>query len=99
MEDIQRIEVFISGKVQMVMFRDFTKRKAETLGITGEVMNMTDGCVKVIAEGERSALEKLLKKLRKGPFLARVNSVDISWLPATGEFETFSLVAGKSDRV
>ncbi len=92
---MERLEATVTGKVQMVMFRDFTCRKALWLGLVGEVQNSRDGSVHVIAEGERAQLEKLLKKLHIGPFLARVDSVQSTWLPATNEFNTFSLILDK----
>lgn len=91
----ERLEATVFGKVQMVMFRDFTQRNAKKLGVVGEVMNMIDGSVRVIAEGERKSLAKLLHKLYTGPLLARVDTVEVAWLPATGEYKTFSLILGK----
>ena len=91
----ERLEATVFGKVQMVMFRDFTQRKASWLGLVGEVQNCRDGSVCVIAEGERKQLEKLLKKIHSGPFLARVDEVQSTWLPATNEYKTFSLISGK----
>ncbi|CAN5714342.1 acylphosphatase [soil metagenome] len=85
----ERIEVFVSGRVQMVMYRDFTQRTASKLGLTGTVRNRSDGSVEVIAEGTRAMLEKLVKKLYKGSILAHVEDVRVSWLPATGEFQEF----------
>lgn len=92
---MERLEATVFGKVQMVMFRDFTQRKAKSLRLTGEVMNLHGGSVQVIAEGERTQLEKLLHNLYKGPLLARVDTVEVAWLPTTGEYKTFSLISGK----
>lgn len=96
---MERIEANVTGKVQMVMFRDFAKRKADTLGLFGEVRNLSDGSVSVIAEGEKDQLEEFIKKLRKGPLFSRVESVAVSWYPATGNYSEFTLVLGKSDTV
>ena len=46
---MERIEAIVSGRVQMVMFRDFAQRKALGLRLCGEVMNLPDGTVRVIA--------------------------------------------------
>lgn len=88
---MERIEAIVSGRVQMVMFRDFAERKARGLKIVGEVMNLTDGTVRVVAEGEREKLERYIKKLWHGPLLARVEDVSVSWLPATGAYKKFSI--------
>jgi len=90
-EDIERIECHITGRVQMVLYRDFAQRKARRLGLLGFVRNNTDGSVTVVAEGERVKLEVLIEKLRKGPVLARVDVVEAAWKDATGEFEDFSI--------
>lgn len=91
----ERLEARVSGRVQMVMFRDFTQRKASALGLVGEVKNCSDGTVCVVAEGTRPKLEKFLQKLHTGPLLSRVDSVDARWLPSTNTFKIFTLILGK----
>ncbi len=88
----KRMECNIAGRVQLVMFRDFTRRNARGLGITGTVQNMSDGSVHVVAEGERDVLRKLLARLHKGPVFARVDKVEEAWSEATGEFKTFEII-------
>ncbi|MDB5245116.1 MAG: acylphosphatase [Parcubacteria group bacterium] len=85
----ERIEALVSGRVQMVMYRDFTQRKASALRLTGYVKNLPDGTVEVVAEGTRGALEKLIRKLHKGSIFAHVEDVCVEGLPATGEFKKF----------
>jgi len=90
-ENNKRLECKISGRVQMVMFRDFVARNAKKLGLTGVVKNMKDGSVFVLAEGDESKLKELLEKLQEGPILARVDAVEEKWLPAKGEFKNFKI--------
>ena len=40
--------------------------------------------VRVEAEGARKALEALIEDLRSGPPGARVERVDVEWVPPTG---------------
>ncbi|MDB5189148.1 MAG: acylphosphatase [Parcubacteria group bacterium] len=87
----ERLEALVSGRVQMVMYRDFVRRNATALKLMGEVKNLSDGTVLVIAEGTRPQLEKLLKKLRRGPFLASVTDIKITWLPSTHSFSAFNI--------
>jgi len=89
---MQEIRCTITGKVQMVMFRDFILRHARSLGIRGTVENLDDGSVEVIAQGKEEKLKKLVELLHKGPFLARVIRVDVEWRKPTGSFESFSIV-------
>ena len=65
-------EIVAEGRVQGVGFRDYAQRKASLLGLSGYVMNLKDGRVRVRAEGPRQAIEELARELRKGPPLSRV---------------------------
>jgi len=85
------IEAIVSGRVQGVMYRDFVQRKASGLKLTGEVQNLKDGTVRVLAEGEHTSLETLIEKLHRGPLLAHVKSVSVSWKSATNEFKSFKI--------
>lgn len=77
--------------MQGVGFRYFVMRRAQARRLKGWVRNREDGSVELVAEGERSELEGLLTAAREGPRLARVSSVDIDWLEATGGLEPFDL--------
>lgn len=88
---MERMEAVSSGRVQMVMYRDFAVRKARGLGLVGEVRNQTDGTVHIIAEGERAMLERLITKLKQGPLLARVDDVSTTFVPATNSFSRFTI--------
>ena len=85
------LHAVVSGRVQLVMYRDFVQRKAAGLNITGEVKNLGNGTVEVVAEGDRKNLEELIVKLQRGPILARVDSVEVEWREPKGAFEGFSI--------
>ena len=93
---IKRLECRITGQVQMVMFRDFTTRKARRLGLVGMVRNMKDGSVEMVAEGEEEKLKQLLVFLGKGSLLSRVDKVESFWTEPTGEFSKFNIVYNNS---
>jgi acylphosphatase len=82
----------VLGRVQMVMYRDFTKRRARSLGLTGWVKNNDDGTVRIVAEGEESKLKALLSEIQKGSLLARVDDIRVSWKEPSGSFSSFSIV-------
>jgi acylphosphatase len=84
----------ISGRVQMVMYRDFAQRKASAPRILGEVRNLPDGTVEVVAEGEKGVLERYLEVLKQGPVLARVDNVNVTWVAPTRAFKNFSIEYG-----
>jgi len=47
--------------------------------------------VRVRVEGSRELIEELARDLEKGPPLARVESVSITWRPPTGRFTSFDV--------
>ncbi|MBU1292441.1 acylphosphatase [Patescibacteria group bacterium] len=85
----KRFEAIVSGRVQLVMYRDFAQRKARSLKLVGEVRNLSDGTVSVVAEGDQEVLERYLQRLHHGPLLARVDEVSPEWKEATGVFKDF----------
>ncbi|MEP6984783.1 MAG: acylphosphatase [Chloroflexota bacterium] len=92
MADIhQRLHAQVSGRVQGVNFRFYTRGTAREIGITGWVRNNSDGTVEVLAEGTQNQLQRLLQFLNIGPVSASVSQVQIDWLPATGEFADFQI--------
>ena len=68
----------IKGRVQGVFFRASTREVAESLGITGHAINLSDGNVEVLACGEPAALDKLAAWLNDGPPSASVTGVSES---------------------
>jgi len=86
-----RVYLLVTGRVQGVCFRDFTRRWASSLGLTGWVRNRDDGCVEISAEGEESRVKSLVAKVREGPAYARVDDVDISWEAPSGEYLDFKI--------
>jgi acylphosphatase len=88
------LEAIVHGRVQGVGFRYFTLELATGLGLVGWVANDPDGSLRCVAEGRRADLETLLTSLRIGPLGARVDDVEVTWGPARGSFERFSVRAG-----
>ncbi len=65
----------IKGRVQGVFFRESTRREAIALDLTGYAINLPSGEVEVLACGDPDAIARLEAWLRRGPPLARVESV------------------------
>lgn len=80
-----RVHVFVSGRVQGVWYRESTRHEAEALSLAGFARNLPDGRVEIVAEGPREALERLVSWCRQGPPAARVDHLEVEWLPATGD--------------
>jgi acylphosphatase len=65
--DDVRLSVFVRGRVQGVGFRWWTRARALELGLVGFASNLPDGRVQVVAEGPRSACDRLLVLLGEQP--------------------------------
>lgn len=89
---VKEVECIVTGRVQVVMFRDFTKRNADKLGIVGTVENLDDGSVRAVLQGEEKAVEKLVEKLHKGPPLAHVTGVTVTEKEALGDHDGFTII-------
>lgn len=87
----ERFHAVVSGRVQGVCFRYYTRQTAQRLELGGWVRNRDDGTVQVLAEGERERLEQLLEFLQVGPEGARVERVETDWLPYQGDLQLFSV--------
>lgn len=74
-----RVRLLVSGRVQGIGFREFTRRTAHRLGVGGWVCNLGDGRVEVVADGERPALDALVTAVRSGPPGALVRDVQQEW--------------------
>ena len=79
-DDITKVEVRgyrVSGIVQGVGFRWFTRHEGRRLGLGGHVRNLPDGSVEVHAQGPVLALEALERALLQGPPGSRVARVEL----------------------
>ena len=91
MATMARAQVLISGRVQRVFYRAYTRDQARMRGLTGWVRNLPDGRVYAVFEGDREKIESMLAWCRQGPQHAAVDEVATEWLPYQGEFEEFSV--------
>src|SRR5947209_388174 len=89
--ETQELHATIHGYVQGVGYRDFVVRKAQSLGLRGYVRNQSSGEVEVVAQGPRSALERLLSMLWQGPSAAHVQEVQSAWRQPTDHFSGFHI--------
>lgn len=87
------LNVIVTGLVQGVMFRDFTRRTASGLGLTGWVRNLPgEEGVEVNAEGDRTRLEALLELVKKGPPRASVEKAVVKWNKYTAKYHDFRII-------
>ena len=74
---MKTFHVQITGSVQGVFFREYTKRRAETLGITGWVRNRRDGSVEALISGDEPQTKKMLEWFHQGSPASTVHNVII----------------------
>lgn len=86
-----RAHIVVDGRVQGVCFRLDTRRAALKRKVTGWVKNLPDGRVEAVLEGNETDVKSMLKWCEKGPPLARVSNVSLTWEPYTGELDGFDI--------
>ena len=91
MRALVRARVVISGRVQGVLFRQSARAKALELGLSGWAHNLLDGTVEIMCEGEKERVEQFIEWTRRGPLLARVEHVDVSFEEYKGEWKDFEV--------
>ncbi len=74
-----RLTAHVSGHVQGVGFRWWTRARALEQGLVGSATNVRDGRVEVVAEGPRAGCEALLAALRGPGTPGRVDHVSAQW--------------------
>ncbi len=86
-----RAHVLVKGRVQGVFFRASMQREARKRQVVGWVRNRSDGCVEAVIEGEREQVEEVVDYCRKGPSLAEVTEVKVTWEGASGRYKIFRI--------
>ncbi len=86
-----RVHVWITGRVQGVFFRAYTRDAAHTIGVTGWVRNLPDGRVEAVFEGEPDKVERMIEWCRKGSPMSRIESVDLLEEIYTGDFDRLAI--------
>jgi len=86
-----RSHVLIAGDVQGISFRYYTQQKAASLGIKGWVRNLPSGEVEAVFEGFDDRIKEMIEWCKKGPWLAKVNTVRVEFGDYKGEFEGFEI--------
>jgi acylphosphatase len=89
----KRLHIFYSGRVQGVGFRYTVKILAQGFDLAGQVHNLPDGRVELLAEGseaELSAFQQSIKDSELGPF---IKHEEAHWEGAKNEFRGFEIVS------
>ena len=79
---VRSVHVLVHGTVQGVGFRYHCAYTAQKLGVVGQVRNLPDGDVEVMAQGEADVVARLISWLKRGPRWASVRTVTVTDLRA-----------------
>ena len=82
--------ITVIGKVQGVYFRASAQEKAIALGLVGEVRNLADGNVELIACGSSDGVQQLIDWCQEGPPRAKVEQVIVEAMDVRG-FDGFRI--------
>ncbi|PSL22227.1 acylphosphatase [Shimia abyssi] len=83
--------VKITGRVQSVAFRAWTRSRATTLGLTGWVRNDPTGSVSAFVQGDRASVDTLVEEFWSGPGVAAVRDVQSQFSPPDPSLNTFEI--------
>ena len=86
---MKRIILVVSGKVQQAGYRDRVVGIGKNLALSGYAENLSDGRVKIVAEGDEEVLKQLTAAINIKNTLINVENVESSDREATGEFSGF----------
>jgi acylphosphatase len=81
------LQGYVSGHVQGVAFRAFTRNAALQAGVCGWAKNRADGRVEVLLCGDDEAVQQVVQALHRGPPHAQVTAVTLTpatWVDLTG---------------
>ena len=88
----KRAEIHVTGIVQGVGFRPFVYNIAESLSLTGFVLNLGDAGVKIVAEGNESDIKELINRIENDPpSISRIDSLTVDWNDVIDSFTTFEI--------
>ena len=75
---IAQVRGHVRGRVQGVGFRYFVRSVAHRHGLSGYALNLVDGRVEFLLQGETDHIEKVIEQIRSGPPHARVDEVSLA---------------------
>ncbi|MEC5146189.1 acylphosphatase [Chitinophaga sp. 212800010-3] len=71
-------EIIVKGRVQGVGFRANAKRVADSMHVQGQVKNLLDGSVWIVAEATEQKMEDFIAWCKSGPATASVKEVIVT---------------------
>ena len=94
---MKRLTAYISGKVQRVGYRARVIQLANGLGIKGIIENLSDGRVRIIAEGDEEKMELFEGSIDIRNTFIQVTSIEKIYSQPCGEFGSFYKLVGTGE--
>lgn len=77
MPQLKTVHVIVSGRVQGVGFRAWTKSNARKRSLDGWVRNLEDKTVEAVFSGDEAMVDDMLKACEDGPLASRVKGLTV----------------------
>lgn len=84
-----RKRFYFSGRVQGVGFRHRTRMIADHYGITGFVMNLSDGRVLMEAQGDEATIDMVVGSIEGHDSYIRITGIESEIIPVKEEEKVF----------
>ena len=95
----QTCEILVSGIVQGIGYRPFVYNIAAELGIKGNVMNLGDAGVKIVAQADKDILLKFIELLdERKPLLCLYESFNVQWDPIHPQYDKFEIAKSSAEK-
>ncbi|MFP4472814.1 MAG: acylphosphatase [Candidatus Omnitrophota bacterium] len=88
---MKQAHIYFEGIVQGVGFRYTAQRYARDIGLTGWVRNLPDGRVEMKAEGEKSGIQDLIRRI-EAHFSGSLRDKELYWQDQVEHFHEFKIV-------
>jgi len=85
------VHAIISGRVQGVFFRDYTRKEAINIGLTGWVRNLPDRTVEAVISGDSETVDQMIGWLHRGSPGSRVDHVQVDVLDTDKSYSSFEV--------
>jgi acylphosphatase len=86
-----RAHLTITGRVQGVFYRAFTRDLAARFSLRGWVRNLPDGNVEALFEGYRDDVDKAITRCHSGPPGSNVDHIEVKWEEYKGDLKGFQI--------
>ena len=86
-----QLHIIVSGKVQSVGYRYFSRMKAVQYGVTGWAKNLSDDTVEIVAIGNKDQLDPFIEDLRRGNPFSTITNLKMTESEPTENFQSFTI--------